>query len=305
MKQYIYTCKIFLISLILLCSSKVISQESETTLKVMTYNIWNGFDWGKDTERRENLVSWVKSQNPDIVALQELCGYDKEKLKIDAAKWGHQYVQILKTTGYPVGLTSNKPITLKERAVDNLWHGFLHCKTYGIDVFVVHLSPSDCNFRLKEAQIITEKIKNRNIEQFIILGDFNAHSPFDEEVLKRNESLRKKYSNSKNKSEYSNLRLDEFDYSVISTFIALPAIDVSKNFNDLTERFTYPTSALTGIYQTSEEINQNKERIDYIFLSPILAKSCKKVTIYNKGETEMLSDHFPIMAEFHFKRIEN
>lgn len=62
MKQYIYTCKIFLISLILLCSSKVISQESETTLKVMTYNIWNGFDWGKDTERRENLVNWVKSQ---------------------------------------------------------------------------------------------------------------------------------------------------------------------------------------------------------------------------------------------------
>ena len=44
--------------------------------------------------------------NPDVLALQELCGYDEKQLKADAAKWGHNYVKILKTRGYPVGLTS-------------------------------------------------------------------------------------------------------------------------------------------------------------------------------------------------------
>ncbi|WP_296705627.1 endonuclease/exonuclease/phosphatase family protein [Algoriphagus sp.] len=64
------------------------SQEAENPLKVMTYNIWNGFDWGKDTTRQEKLIQWVKAQDPDVLALQELCDYTVDKLKIDAAKWG-------------------------------------------------------------------------------------------------------------------------------------------------------------------------------------------------------------------------
>jgi hypothetical protein len=33
---------------------------------VITYNIWNGFDWGKDDERRIALGSWLAAQNPDV-----------------------------------------------------------------------------------------------------------------------------------------------------------------------------------------------------------------------------------------------
>ncbi|MEN8228666.1 MAG: endonuclease/exonuclease/phosphatase family protein [Bacteroidota bacterium] len=266
----------------------------------MTYNIWNGFDWDKDTVRKENCIKWINSKGPDVLALQELCGYNEEKLKADAAKWGHPYVKILKSEGYPVGLTSKTPITIKERVIDKLWHGLLHCETYGIDFFVVHLSPADCDFRFKEANMIAEKIKNCKSDKYIILGDFNAHSPFDEELLKQNSSLLKKYSNKKPESNYSNLRLGEFDYSVVSTFIALPAIDVSLNFIDITDRYTFPTPALIGIYQTADEVLQNKERIDYILTSPMIAKSCTNVTIYNNGETETLSDHYPVMAEFNF-----
>ncbi len=100
---------------------------------VLSYNIWNGFDWGKDTLRHEKTVAWVKSQNPDVVAFQELCGYTDEKLKGDAKSWGHPYSILLKTDGYPVGLTSRKPIQLKEKAREGLWHGMLHCETFGID----------------------------------------------------------------------------------------------------------------------------------------------------------------------------
>ncbi|MCL6265742.1 endonuclease/exonuclease/phosphatase family protein [Flagellimonas myxillae] len=270
----------------------------------MTYNIWNGFDWGKDTERQTKFIDWIKSKDPDVLALQELCGYTEEKLKADAAKWGHPYSKILKTKGYPVGLTSKKPIVLKERALDSLWHGMLHCKTYGIDFFVVHLSPADANFRLKEAGIISEKIKAAHTDTFMVLGDFNAHSPFDGEALKHNKSLLQKYAKGES-DKYSNLRLGTFDFAPISTFLGLPSIDLSKNFNDVRDRFTYPSPVLMGSYRENmEEVILTRERIDYILSSPVISKSCIGVTTYNSGETEALSDHFPIMAEFDFSQKE-
>ena len=131
-------------------------------LKVMTYNIWNGFEWGKDSVRREQCITWIKSQEPDVLALQEMCGYTEEKLKEDAKKWGHPYVQLLKTEGYPTALTSKSPIRLKEKIVEPFWHGLLHCESYGIDFYIVHLSPADCNIRLKEARLISERIKKNN-----------------------------------------------------------------------------------------------------------------------------------------------
>ncbi len=276
----------------------VYAQKEPVHLKVMTYNIWNGFDWGKDQERKKNWIKWIKEKEPDVLALQELCGYNEKELKEDALKWGHSYAVILKQKGYPVGLTSKQPIILKERVIEDMWHGMLHCNTYGIDFFVVHLSPSDCDFRLKEARIITQKIKNSNPGRFIILGDFNSHSPFESEVLKYNKSLLNKYRQVKPKSKYSNLRLGNFDYAVISTFLSLPAIDVAQSFIDLKNRYTFPTQAIESIYLTAEEISRNKERIDYIFTDPELSKTCKRVRIFNKGTTATLSDHFPVMAEF-------
>ena len=66
------------------------------TLKVISYNIWNGFDFRKDIERKNNVIEWYNNQKPDVVALQELCGYNEETLLEDAKKWGHNYAVILK-----------------------------------------------------------------------------------------------------------------------------------------------------------------------------------------------------------------
>jgi len=269
---------------------------------VMTYNIWNGFDWGKDKERKANLIEWVKAQNPDVVALQELCGYSEKQLKEDALEWGHQYVQILKTKGYPTALTSNQPIILKERKVKPFWHGLLHCETYGIDFYIVHLSPSDSDFRLKEATLIANRITEDKKDNYIVLGDFNAHSPFDAVWLEDKLNLKKKLLGS-GKSKYSNLRKGEFDYSVISKFLALPAVDVCLNKVDAKQAFTFPTHALYGKYSfTEESAEKDRERIDYILASPKLAKSCVNVQIFNQEQTHKLSDHYPMMAEFNIEK---
>ncbi|TXE14485.1 endonuclease/exonuclease/phosphatase family protein [Algoriphagus aquimarinus] len=274
------------------------AQDEIKSLKVMTYNIWNGFDWGKDTARNENLIQWVKEQNPDVLAVQELCGYDEEKLRKDAAKWGHPYVQILKEKDYPTALTSKKPIELIEKNVDNFWHGLLHVKTFGIDFFVVHLSPADSDTRLREAKQIKSRIQELQSDSYIILGDFNTQSPFDAYWLESKKELKAGMLARQNE-EYSNLRLGEFDYAPMAEFLSIPAIDLSLGKADLEESFTFPTPALIGLYdQTHETILQSRVRIDYILASPTLAQTCSYVKIFNHGAAEKLSDHFPVMAEF-------
>ncbi|PZX49866.1 endonuclease/exonuclease/phosphatase family protein [Algoriphagus chordae] len=289
---------LFLTLFILGYSLTAFAEEKVKPLKVMTYNIWNGFDWGKDTTRHESLIQWLKGQNPDVLALQELCGYTEEKLRQDAAKWGHPYVQILKEKGYPTALTSKEPIELIEKNVDNFWHGLLHVKTFGIDFFVVHLSPSDSDTRLREAQQVKSRIQELQSDSYIILGDFNSESPFDAYWLESKKELKSKMLSSANE-KYSNLRLGEFDYAPMAEFLGIPAIDLSLGKANLEESFTFPSPALIGLYdQTPETILQNRVRIDYILASPALAQTCSQVKIFNQGATEKLSDHFPMMAEF-------
>ncbi len=301
-KMKIYARPFLLFSLLLIAFSPTLSQDQAASLKVMTYNIWNGFDWGKDTVRKENWIRWIREKDPDVLALQELCGYTEAQLKADAAQWGHDYVVILKTEGYPTGLTSKRPILVKERTEEKFWHGLLHAETWGIDFVVVHLSPADCDFRLKEANMIIEKVKETNNDQYIILGDFNSHSPFDESLLKQNQTLLKHYRKGVS-DKYSNLRLGKFDYSVISAFLALPAIDVTSRFIEVADRFTFPTPVLIGSYRNNrEEVAQTRERIDYILTSPVLSPSCINVTIYNQGEADTFSDHYPVLAEFDFRK---
>ncbi len=276
------------------------SEENAKTLKVISYNIWNGFDWGKDHVRREKCVNWIKSKKPDVVALQELCGYDEEKLREDALKWGHKYVQLLKTEGYPTALTSNRPIELKERKIDSFWHGLLHCKTYGIDFYVVHLSPADAKFRLREAKMIVQDIQESGSDNYVILGDFNANSPFDAYALEKNNGLREKYKPKNANAKHSNLLHGNFNYSVIGQFLACPAVDLALNKVDLVnEGHTFPAPALIGNYNhTNKSIEENRVRIDYILASPSLGTSCVDFKIFNQQETHKLSDHYPVMAEF-------
>ncbi|MGX1930065.1 endonuclease/exonuclease/phosphatase family protein [Flagellimonas sp. 2504JD4-2] len=295
-----YSLLVFLTFSITLMGFAQNAENNDRTLKVMSYNIWNGFEWGKDVERKAQCIDWIKSKKPDVVALQELCGYDEQMLKEDALQWGHQYVQLLKTEGYPTALTSNRPIELKERKLDGFWHGMLHCKTYGIDFFVVHLSPADAKFRLKEAKMIVQSIQESKPDNFVILGDFNANSPFDAYALEKNNALREKYRPKNADDKHSNLRNGNFDYSVIGQFLACPAVDLALNKVDLVNKgHTFPTPALTVKYNhTNKSIMKNRVRIDYIFASPNLGTTCTDFEIFNQHKTHGLSDHYPVMTQF-------
>jgi exodeoxyribonuclease-3 len=279
-----------------------ICQEKEQAFKVITYNIWNGFDWGNDDARRAKLADWVNEQNPSIVGLQELCKYSPQKLKEDAKNWGHDYSVLLKESGYSVGLTSKFPIEIKEKIFDGMHHGALHCKTGGIDVFVIHFSPSSYKKRREEVKIILQKLKEvaENNSKYLVIGDFNAHSPFDADLYKNAVLLNRLRKSNADKPETGNLVDNELDFAVLSTFLSFPLIDVCQKYTEgMAERGSFPGRSLGAVNnETDEQLVSRLERIDFILVSPELGKNCTNAEVYNGKSNWYLSDHYPVRAEF-------
>ena len=294
-----------LIFFILLVGTCTHMYSQESSLKVLTYNIWNGYDWGKDEERRSRVNEWIRKQQPTIVALQELCKYSSEKLAEDAKTWGHEHSVLLKTTGYSVGLTSQYPIQVKEKIMKNMHHGALHCTTNGIDVFVIHFHPGSYARRREEVAIVLEKLKGvrADNDKYIVLGDFNSQSPMDADLYDPGGTLLKRLRESnKDKPLKGNLFHGNLDYAVMSSFLAFPMIDVCQKYTSgIKERGSFPGRVLADLHNESEEeLVDRMERIDYIMVSPELADNCINAKVCNGEENYYLSDHYPVYAEFKY-----
>ncbi|MEG3658335.1 endonuclease/exonuclease/phosphatase family protein [Arenibacter palladensis] len=282
------------------------SQEKKGDFKIITCNIWNGYDWGKEEPRRVKLQNWMNAQAPDVVALQELCAYTPEKLREDATAWGHEYSILLKTTGYSVGFTSRYPIVVKEKIMEGMHHGALHCTTNGIDFFVIHLHPGSIARRREEADILSRKLEEiiKTSSKYVVLGDFNAHSPFDADLYDPNGKLLQRLRESNaGKALDGNLVNGNFDYAVMSKFLSLPLYDIVQGYTKgLAERGSFPGRVLGEVNQEStEQLVSRMERIDYIMVSPELFKKSLGAQVHNGQENWFLSDHYPVSATFYLK----
>ena len=135
------------------------------------------------------------------------------------------------------------------------------------------------------------------------MGDFNALSPMDADLYKNDILLNRLRLSNKDKGEAGNLANNELDYSVISSFMAFPLIDACQKFtNSMNERGSFPGRPLGKVYSESvEELVNRLQRIDYIFLSPLLSKKLINAQVYNKQPTWYLSDHYPVGVELEMK----
>jgi len=262
-------------------------------LRVISYNIWNGFE--HDASRRANFINWIKGQQPDILAMTELVGFTEKDLGQLASEYGHKYYAIVKEEGYPVGITSNEPITVVKKQMEGFWHGMLHVKTHGLDMIVTHLSPHDWKFRLKEAQMLTSYIQDNQLDNCMVMGDFNAYSPFDADWVETHAQLIENMQKWDAEQEtYRNMRDGRFDYSVLSKFLS---IDICRLYVPADKRTTFPAAFLYGWQHGDTRLHGIGERLDYILVSPSLVSRCLDARIHNGIDTEGISDHYPVSVD--------
>ena len=267
-------------------------------VRIISYNILNGFEYGKDTERQQRMAEWIKEQDPEIVMLEELCGFNQTKLEKFARMYGHKYAAIVKEDGYPVGITSKQPLDVKVKLVNGYGHGLLHAQTYGMNILVTHLNPHDTNKRRSEARNVVEYIAKNQLTNVILAGDMNSHSPFDADYMESTAiDLTAKYGGLGSK----NLLNGKIDYSIISTYMSAPLIDAIQKFVKPEDRFSYPTPILYSIPKNLDVRRKTNERLDYIFLSTDLNKALVEAFVWNGEETEYLSDHFPVGVDLLLK----
>jgi endonuclease/exonuclease/phosphatase family metal-dependent hydrolase len=261
----------------------------EPLLKIMTYNVLYGFN---HHQRIPLAADWINKQNPDVLALQELNGFNEQKLSDIAAQWNHNHAVILKEQGFPVGLTSKTPIKVLEKRTEGFTHGYMHCNTAGIDFLVVHLDPHNYLQRQKEADMIVAKAKKllADNKRMVVMGDFNSFSSSDKERLDQKPELQESQKKRKN------LNNGQFDYSVMERFEKSGLIDICDKYLPATDagRFTFPTKSMEGGRKPEDQMKFAR-RIDYIFLSQNLAKQCDKVFIPREDAQDSISDHFPVI----------
>ena len=265
-------------------------------LRVISYNIWNGFE--HDASRRANFINWIKGQQPDILAMTELVGFTEKDLGQLASEYGHKYYAIVKEEGYPVGITSNEPITVVKKQMEGFWHGMLHVKTHGLDMIVTHLSPHDWKFRLKEAQMLTSYIQDNQLDSCMVMGDFNAYSPFDADWVETHAQLIENMQKWDAEQEtYRNMRDGRFDYSVLSKFLSIGLTDICRLYVPADKRTTFPAAFLYGWQHGDTRLHGIGERLDYILVSPSLVSRCLDARIHNGIDTEGISDHYPVSVD--------
>ena len=265
-------------------------------LRVISYNIWNGFE--HDASRRANFINWIKGQQPDILAMTELVGFTEKDLGQLASEYGHKYYAIVKEEGYPVGITSNEPITVVKKQMEGFWHGMLHVKTHGLDMIVTHLSPHDWKFRLKEAQMLTSYIQDNQLDNCMVMGDFNAYSPFDADWVETHAQLIENMQKWDAEQEtYRNMRDGRFDYSVLSKFLSIGLTDICRLYVPADKRTTFPAAFLYGWQHGDTRLPGIGERLDYNLVSPSLVSRCLDARIHNGIETEGISDHYPVSVD--------
>ncbi|MBN2651353.1 MAG: endonuclease/exonuclease/phosphatase family protein [Spirochaetales bacterium] len=269
-----------LVFLFLLVGASVFAGE----FSVISYNVWNGLDYGKGETQRANLVQMMQEEAPDVVAYQELCGFNSISLRKLSEDIGHKYSVILKISGYPVGISSKYPISDVKKMRTGFWHGALSCRINNINFVVVHFSPAYADFRLKESNMILDFLRKTGKidDKTIILGDFNAVSDVNREFLSQQGIEEDDNAN---------------DFSVMNNFFANGLFDTAVLGNNNSNGvYTFPANLLVA----EESSFGQRVRIDYQLISKALLDNVVSYQVLINDFTRNISDHYPVKVLYNF-----
>lgn len=296
---------IILLFVALMCSASVFSQEK--TLKVLSYNVY----WGMKqdtTANKSKFAEWIKAQDADIVALQEMNGFttvdpdfipaetaNKNNLAKLARSYGHPYCYIVRESApdgaisFPVALTSKYPIVNVRRVLENTVHGFLEAEIEGLHFIITHFHPFSSERRGTEVDQILATIASRPSDQkWLFMGDLNSVSPLDKEEYDNN--LLRDFIREDRKKRPQNMNLskdDELDYSVQQKILNFGFIDALKTF--------HPHFIATAPTKMFYDQSNHPLRYDYLYVSKNMEEQLVKCEVIKDDFTAVYSDHYPVI----------
>ena len=273
------------------CLSCFSNLQDNKNIRILTYNIWYGFK--KKPDRKKEWIDYIKSLNSDIIALQELNGFTEEVLAKNAKSWGHPHTALLKEDGFPTGITSKYPIKNLEKITEGYHHGMLSCKTGGLQIYVIHLHPGHWEIRHREVDLLLETLMNHKPgEPILLVGDFNTFSIHDKKYYDQTPDIIPFFRRLDQRWKSNrNLRDDQLDYTHLNKFENAGYIDL------IAER----RAKFMGTFPTKlrlDEDNGPDRRLDYFFANKELSIRCKLAKYLVNPKTDLLSDHYPAIAEF-------
>ncbi|TZF83082.1 hypothetical protein FW774_12320 [Pedobacter sp. BS3] len=261
--------RVFILLTGLLFFGTVNVSAQQKPLKIVDYNVLTGFQ--KNPAQAAVFVAWVKTIQPDIVAMEELSTFTQDSLERMANRYGHPYAVLLaKEKAAPIGITSKYPIVNVQKVTDNMHHGYIYAQVKDYHLLVTHLSPF--SYEKCKQEISTIIVKANALPQkdkILIMGDLNSFAATDSVAYKEKGYKRR--------------------YGVIQLLLEAGYTDAYHAKHPATA-FSYPTKKYTG---------GKKQfcRIDYIFLNKAARKKCLDIQIVKDAVTDSLSDHYPLLMD--------
>lgn len=268
----------------------------EKTMKLISYNVY----WGMrqdSTENKTKFAEWIKEQNPDILALQEMNGFSQQDIQKLAESYGHPYAFIVRepfadgSISFPVAITSKYPIVNVNRVVENTIHGFIMAEIEGYHFIVTHFHPFSSEKRGYEIDQILATVKSKPADwKWLFMGDLNSVSPLDKSEYDNNLLRDFIREDRKKRPHNQNLKDNELDYSIQQKILDDSFVDAFK-----ISHTEFVPSAPTKLFYDQSTFPL---RYDYLYISSNMKNDVVKCEIIKDDFTDVYSDHYPVLLLF-------
>lgn len=262
-------------------------------LRVMTWNIRTGGRDRHGPDRRDLLLGVVTAQRPDVLALQELRGFDRGGLLDDVARRVGMRPHLARSCfGQPVAVLVRPP--LRVLATGRVRRPFHHAAAWvrvatasgPLTVFSTHLHPYSGGRRRMEADWLAAAVRRTGSALALLAGDLNTLEPTAEHGA-RLAGLPMHYRR-------RHLRRDggTVDTRAVARLLDAGLVDLwraraadAPEADGLTVPTRHGGAEFAGM------------RLDYLLGTAPVAALTRAVRVVRDGDADRASDHYPVVAE--------
>ncbi|MFE9691090.1 endonuclease/exonuclease/phosphatase family protein [Micromonospora sp. NPDC005806] len=260
-------------------------------LRVMTWNILTGGRDRDGTDRWDGIVAVVAAQRPDVLALQELRGLDRDGRMTELAGRVDMVPHLARSCfGQPVAVLVRAPLrVLRSGRVRRPFHHAavrveVATREGPLIVHSTHLDPYSGGRRRTEADWLAVAVRRTGGPLALLAGDLNTLEPAVDHAA-RLAGLSALYRR-------RHLRRDgrTVDTRAVARLLDAGLVDLWPHLGGgEPDGLTVPTR-LGGAEFAGM-------RLDYLLATPELAALTREVRVVRGGHADTASDHYPVVAD--------